>query len=443
MRVEDRRVAVWALSLCFVFGLFGQEFLMSPDFWRIIGSIGHFQSLEGSIICIPLSDGFDMPRSPLAAIGFVLGRGFFLLGSPCFPLFAWYLTLCAIYWAGVLCVARASSSNYALFLVSFSAIFVSCSFFLKSYYEEAIIIVLVPWVILSISSFDKFPFRVLFVFLVAMMAWSKTQAIIGILFIFLMILFIEVIIRKKVLGVSHFIIYTLAVAAVCLVALERSDKMGFSHINEYHRYFNGFGWVSNGVSSWPVSEHQARFSFFHANENDLLKDPHSIFPDLLRPMIGSHAWSEKVTGASSNQKQALEDFLASTSVQKLLLSNQTLFFDFFLESVSTGLKADYRLDNYINVGGEFSFIDNARRLSQVVLVPMLIIGSLLCLSTSPLHSAFSLFFIFLSFPLVVLADGFFEFERHLWTQFFFVPMILLPPFVARKEVSLAFPYKID
>jgi hypothetical protein len=298
--------------------------------------------------------------------------------------------------------------------------------FFSSFYEEAIVVPLVVWVLYGYARLQRAGKPGCFVISAAMLAFSKSQMILLVPLLLYLLLP-----ACKRMGASPR--YRMGAALVILLAAIAVNTVKFDSIvpNQYNRLFNGVGWASLGVSDWPAHEFNSRLSFFYDHRATLLPPPGTALPPLPPGLLGTSYWPtgreilEK--GAPYDDIGALLATLKPSYFWRVLLS-KAVFTDLFVTAMRLSVSSDYAL-RYLQgdtQGFRFSSLVAARdfllRHFGLVYLGCLVACLVILRGREKLIGVMCL----MAMPLaIVIGDGFYEFEKHFAAYFMCLPVIFL------------------
>lgn len=201
--------------------------------------------------------------------------------------------------------------------------------------------------------------------------------------------------------------------------------------NSYNRVFNGIGWTTQGVSSWPVNEFFARIQYFEAHKAQLERYSLSAEPIDGVVLMGTSFWpyGQDLFDQDKNPELAYQ---ARVAVSTLSYAHQMWSHGIgsLLASVyQVALHSDYSL-HYLKGTrqGFLAYRDSLLSKLGYVLAGLAITMLVLC--RTPVHLLL-LGTVVVAPLFVFVGDGYYEFEKHLIPYFMVLPSFLLP-FMGRK-----------
>lgn len=439
----------YSIILTILIVAFGSVLLMNNDigqmknngdYWRVTRAIG--LSIKAWTIpesCISSEFRFGMPESTMADLAIIIGFAHKIFAADCFISNSVFWSLSAIYWLGVLMIVMCVSRWRAfLTLIVFSIMYLTFSYYFKSFYEEAPILALSPLMLYSYLTLQlgkPYFFATVTCFIIL----SKAQMILLAPFV-IIFLFIH---RPASGGLHHTIASILVVVAVAVSFAGKSEILmqNISMQNSYNRLFNGLGWSLQGVQDWPASNSSTRHNFFNKNQDRLQKITETHEPLSGHRLLGTSFWP---TGSNLLKKAIGRQIFSQLSwrlyYQTIPKSLSTLT-SILINVYSVGLTSDYSM-SYIRSPYQSSNIkfslEPARlfihqNLGKIyILMTMTLVVLMLYKSLLPI---ITLGF-YLSVPIFVfVGDGFYEFEKHIIPYVMLLGFFILFPFVQKENES--------
>lgn len=379
-------------------------------------------------VCMPYTSiTAEPPTSTLALFGMVFSRLDQALGHACLHHERWYAALSLIYWIGVLVALQAGTGALAatrLFL--FALAFFLFSGFFYSFYQEAALIALSPWLVATVQA--RKPALVPFLGVLALSMYVKTQML-----LFAPVFFMWIILAHR--RAPSRIRTGLGTAVIALVGWQTLHTDAFNvEQNAFNRIFNGIGWSLLEAETWPEREFDARHTYFYDHEAALTtRAGHACAPAHL-DIMGTAFWptADDIVHGARATPTARED---ADFVQHLGFAD---FFGCLSGAISPVrylhtiyaiyLASDYAVPYAISYdrGGVVADLANAIRALLLRYLPY--VGAAAALLAVAFTRSRSLalaagYVLVLTPVLVVVADGYFEFEKHMNLSF----MMLLGP----------------
>ena len=397
-------------------------------------------------VCIPYNTAdIEAPTSTLAIFGNLFSQLDRALGHDCLHHERWYIALSLIYWLGVFFAVRLpAGARPATKLVLFSLVFFLFSGFFYSFYQEAMLFALTPWLFAILQA--RQPALLPFLLVLALAMYVKTQML---LFVPVLMLWI-IQAHDRAPSRLRTVLATAVVVAVGWLALH-ADTFNTEQ-NAFNRIFNGIGWSLLEAETWPEHEFDARHSYFYDHEAALTRQAgHACAPAHL-DIMGTAFWptADDLAHMVRDTPTARED---ADFVQHLGLGD-------FLACLQGGavsplrylhtiyaiyLGSDYAVPYAIPYDRSGAVAEAANALRAALLRHLPYLGGLaalvaIALSRSRAVALAAGYILIVTPVLVVMADGYFEFEKHMTMSF----VMLLGPVLAdarfyRRPPERAFP----
>ena len=395
------------------------------DYWRVTRGLIDFAPWSPIHTCLEYNFKSRLPGSTLGVFFIVSVWIAELFSAECFNLSVYFTALYFVFLSGCLFALYINRANLVpIFLCSIIAVLFS-SFFL-SFYEEIAVLIAVPWLIGGYSIFAKKGGMTCFVFSACCILFAKVQM--AILLPLLLYLVFDA--RKNKTTKPKVLLFGAAVL-IASSAAAFNAKAGNKTPNSYNRLYNGIGWSLLGVTSWDKATFSERHHFFYTDRPTLESGTRvtNLPPELL-PLLGTSFWPTGSDIFSNKQdfgvdKSQLEASLKPSFYLKLLFADG--IFPKFLTSVySLTFQSQYSVSYLLSEG------ERERRFSitktmilgwaGLAFFTLTILGLLRKEPIAYLAAVLSL-----SMPLVVvLGDGFYEFEKHMVPFFMALPIIFIP-----------------
>ncbi len=393
------------------------------DYYRVVGGMiaAPLGALESA--CHPILSLRSIPLSTMGALFYLsttVQAGF---GADCISERSTFALLALAYLAGLYAYVRNSDSQWVAAVTCALPVLVFHPF-LQSYFEEAALFALVPWLCLGIRQLTQDSRFGVFTVSAALFVFAKVQMIVFVP----LLLFLLAERQQRIGGQLRATLVAAAVIAVAALAAHLG-KHETHKPNAYNRYFNGIGWSLQGVSDWPASEFISRHAYWYANR-DRLKDTtadHEPLPSL--ELMGSSYWPTgvellKLHAPDQKLKAELLDRITMRNYLALLTSSSQLAWSVVREVSLVFAQSDYsttylrepdagspaRLARWI--ARHFGWIYLVLALPLLGLPgfwPRLLFGTL-----------------YLALPAVVaFGDGFYEYEKHMVPYFASAPLFFV------------------
>lgn len=428
---------VWALVL---FGLnlllltivcVEPAMLNNGDYFRVTKGFFSDKAWLGVPECSHLNTHLTVFRSSMGGVFLAAAYMASALGVLCFYHKVMTLVLALIFCLGVFCAFKQSRSN-APVLFGTTTIALLFSFFMSSYYEEAILLPLMPWLIFGWRRFSETGRFEVFLFVAVLVLFSKAQMIVFLPLLSYVYLCGWLDFKQgamhKAAGLS--MLLAAALAAILL-------KSNNAEANAYNRYFNGIGWATQNVADWPQRNFPTRSKYFYSNQASLQSRPLELFSGIGVNLMGTSYWPTANAMLMSDGREkfirsAADGLKASTYIGAL--SKPTVAFAYIKSVAEVTAQSDYSLE-YIraqqgaNIFSKFSEMRDASLSNG----GWLFVFSMLIITVLAHGCGMWVALTYLvGLPLVVVAgDGFYEFEKHFATYAMCIPIVsllfLIPP----------------
>lgn len=402
--------------------------LNNGDYHRITHQLVQIPAYQGlNQACLEIRpDTFFIPSS-LASLIFEINVAFInLAGQSCWSLQSYFLMLASIYCLGLYRCIATNLPFPSLIGLTVAPLFFSP--FLKSLYEEGIVLALLPWVLLGIYRLRTQGKVLEFTITGALLLLAKTQLVLLAPAMLYAIFFYGRNLKLptlKIICVSGFLI--LAVVG----SLYQKQKQEDSLANAYNRLFNGMGWSMQSVHSWPANHFSERLQYFSSNQDELQKNTKDteLVPNL--NLWGTSFWPtglELLTSGNDQQWENIEQKLNPKSLLKFFYVHPSALIQYLRNGALVFANSNYAFGALQEIspsliGARLTALNNYSLQSVIWLYALLLIycllsrsgfGRLLCLG------------ILIGAPFAALiGDGFFEFEKHLMPYFLTLPLLLL------------------
>jgi hypothetical protein len=396
------------------------------DYHRIthdLVSIPAYTSLTNA--CFPIdSKAFYLPLSTTSLffeISLIINIA---LGKDCWTLNDFFLILSTIYLLGFCIYAKQNKRDIKVVL---ALIITPCFFspFLKSLYEESVLLTLLPWIAISVHLAITQRRIIPLTIMSALLILTKIQLLILLPTLFLATHCFYKENNKKVLKIT---IYGSVMAiAIGLTIHGKQD----SAPNSYNRLFNGIGWSMQEVSLWPAKNFIDRLEYFSKHQSELqqLTQSTELVEDL--KLWGTSYWPTGLELFTSGNDSRWEKIQATLNLKKFLIffyRHPKVIWSYFRNTFGVFMQSDYSIDylqeaksNTISFGlsdiNQFC-MQNLSWLYCFLLLAFLFSKRNFGLMTGALTLLLAPFF-------VVIGDGFFEYEKHMMPFFIALPILLI------------------
>jgi hypothetical protein len=360
-----------------------------------------------------------------------------LLSQICWTLNAHFLLLSFIYILGAALYANSQSSKISILITLFIAP-IFFSIFLKSVYEEGVLLVLMPWLLSSINTYLKNGKVLGLMICFSLLLLTKYQLIL----LVPAILFFAIKYGPK--GRAGFLkINALIFVLVFSVGVSSYNKQSSStgQANSYNRLFNGLGWSIQGIGDWPANQYSERENYFINNRTSLQAQSNSTEFIENERLWGTSFWPkglELMTSGDDARWQSIEKLLTFKVMATYFWAHPQELGHYFFNSSRIFLESNYTLKylqiaNPSSASAEFSGFSNVFR--KVIMLFYLAALILFFLSRKNGGQLIGILTILCAPLAVILGDGFFEFEKHMMPYFIALPLLfILIPRVAPKII---------
>lgn len=274
-----------------------------------------------------------------------------------------------------------------------------------SVFEEAALVAILPlWAALALGATASARGAVLFAICSGALVYAKPAS-------FLLLLPVFVLIGLRVGGPPTLRRALLAsLIAVILLGLGR-NAVRFEDYNSFNRLHNGVAYAMAGVSDWQARHFEARLA-----ERAAHVDPATAralgLPEEVVERWGQSYWPY-LGLLSRTERRRLAEPGKLGAVLGLIVSEPTIAVAMVREGTLTAMRADYGLD-YLTQGGDEGGGNAGWRFGGLgYLLPLLAAGLAVALLCRRWITAAFLLPPLLAPSMIVLADGFYEFEKHM------------------------------
>jgi len=425
------------LALYFVLiYLYQAPLLNNGDYHRTVHELVQIPAYIGlDHACLPINpDRFFIPHS-LASLVFefnVIIASVF--DSTCWNLQGYFLLLSAIYLYGLY---RCFVNQLPLLsLLGLIAALLFFSPFLKSLYEEGLILALLPWVVLGIDQLRTKGKMLRFIISCALLILVKAQLVLLAPVVLYTIIFYGI--RLKASSAKIFCATAMLVLAV-VGSLYQKHMQADGIANAYNRLFNGIGWSMQEVHAWPANRFGERLKYFSNHQFQLQEKTNAVelFPNLT--LWGTSYWPtglELLTSGNDLRWQQIEEKLKPTFFLKFIYKHPDVLAQYFQNGVLIFITSNYAFGALQEIqpsmiGAQLAAINHYGLQTIIWIYALLLIYFLI---TRTGFGRILVMTIFLGVPFaVILGDGFFEFEKHLMPYFLTLPLLLL--FIPSKSTQ--------
>lgn len=402
--------------------------LNNGDYHRITHQLVQIPAYQGlNQVCLEIRpDAFFIPSS-LASLVFEINIAFVnLIGQSCWSLQSYFLMLALIYCIGLYrCIINGLPLPSLIGLVVAPLFF---SPFFKSLYEEGIVLALLPWVLLGIYRLRTQGKVLEFTITSALLLLAKTQLVLLAPAMLYAIFFCGRTLKIPTLKII-FVSGVLLLAVVGSLYQKQKQEDGLA--NAYNRLFNGIGWSMQAVHTWPANHFSERLQYFSSQQDELQKITKDIelVPNL--NLWGTSFWPtglELLTSKDDQRWQNIEQQLKLKSFFKFFYTHPSALMQYLQNGVLVFANSSYAFAALQEIspsliGSGLTVLNNYSLQSIIWLYALLLMYCLL------LRSGFGRLLglgTLIGAPFAVLiGDGFFEFEKHMFPFFLTLPLLVI------------------
>lgn len=393
------------------------------DYYRVLQGGIHIPAWsDQDLTCYPIGEALAMPTSTMGMFFQLSLLVHKALGINHFCQNSMFAVLLIVYLAGMFFYLR--EVNYAIAkAISLLLPLFLFSFFLHSYYEEAIIIPLLPWVMLGVHQLLQYKKLLLFTITASLFVFAKSQMAIFLPF-YLFLLYKNYPRRKW--GIWSGI---LSAVFIIILGINANITKQNNHLpNAFNRFFNGIGWTLQNVPEWPARDFNTRREYFYAHQPQLQHNS-DIQTQILEPnLFGSSYWPTGSDIFDSNQdalKQKINEEISLRNYFRFISDHPSFLFKFVQSIYRVLATSDYTM-SYLRHADAAANDQLFRLMNEVILNAVGIAYFVLLLFLVVMCNARSrLVFValYLGLPVtVVVGDGYYEFEKHMLTYFMTLPL---------------------
>jgi hypothetical protein len=400
--------------------------LNNGDYHRITNgliSIPAYTSLSNA--CFPINEKlFYTPLSTTSLffeISLVINL---VLGKDCWSLNNFFLMLSVIYLLGVFIYAKQDKTNK---IVLIGLILAPCFFspFLKSLYEESVLLTLLPWLVVSVHLALTQSKLILFGIMSILLILTKIQLLLLLPGLFFLAHYLYKQYERQVIVLIIYLSIMIIVVGMAIYGKQDTAP------NAYNRLFNGVGWSMQEVDQWPANQFISRLEFFSRHQNELQQSTNST--ELVKDinLWGTSYWPTGLELFTSGNDPRWEKITEAISLKKFLAffyHHPKVTWTYLRNITGIFIQSDYSISylqdvkpNSISIG-----------LSAVNRFCMQHLSWLYCFLLATYLYTKRNWGLVLGTPIlllapffVVLGDGFFEFEKHMMPFFISLPLLLI------------------
>jgi hypothetical protein len=405
--------------------LYEPSMLNNGDYFRVTKGFFSDKPWIAAPECSDLNVHITMFRSTMGAVFLVVAYVAKIMGANCLYNKSIAIALIVVFCFGVILAFRQSQKN-AFVLTLLTGLALTFNFTFASYYEEAAVLPLLPWLVFAWRRHIDTGKSLLFISLAALLLFCKAQLLALVpLIIFLLL---QKGFRHR-LGVGNTILaVSFLVSVSCVANILKSTNV---EANGYNRYFNGIGWSLQHVADWPADSFSKRSEYFYNNQLILQAGANIVSSGPEQILMGTSYWP------TGNKIIKGDGMAAFNNAVGLGLKFGTYFRAFskpgvaaayFGSVVKVTLRSNYSLE-YIRGEWKFGAPVFLREIHSVLLAHagwLYSIGMVLvAIFTHGIARVLALSYL-VGLPLaVVFGDGFYEFEKHFVTYFMSAPLLYL------------------
>lgn len=406
----------------------------NSDYVRVLGSVIQInQGADNSACKVPQSLSFNGSSTMAVLFSSVAALVVKVFGFDCLTESSTFVALVLIYLLGLgIYLKRFGFTIEAALMILPYLVFPQI---LKSYYEEAIILPLIPWMAVSLSSLFVSRKSGLFAISCVLFFYTKAQMI-AVLPLALIALYLAN--RNGKLAWKNLAIALVITSSALLMNLSKS---GFWTVNSYNRYFNGVGWSVQEVGEWPALNYSDRKEYFKQNQIALQKLTSGLEPIDGFSLMGTTVWPDGmrfflkagiVTKPEYIQRFGLTAFL------KTLVSSPDILLKMVLQSMKVTFLSDYNLNDLSSgLGSSETYHYLKRHIAEwygIIFFAHLLL--FMNLTRKPSRWELLVAAFYLALPLlIVFGDGYAEFEKHMVPFMMSSPLYVLLLRLARTNLE--------
>lgn len=392
------------------------------DFHRVTRNLVDIPAFQLRSKFVDISPSLPVVTSTMGGFFQALSWAAVLFGQTSVDVKAYAYALVGALVLGICLSIQADTRNLFVSILT-AAVAATFSFVFSSFYEEAIVLVVLAVLPYGVSQLAKGRTPLPFSIASAALIFAKAQMLIVAPFLFLILVkhLLAKCYPRRLQALSMTIILLSCLASVSVKAI--SDA---STANAYNRLYNGVGWSVLNVKDWPAEEFGARHRYFYQNisgeADNIVKEPYR-FPDAT--LIGTSFQPTGNAILASEVPFQVSALTRDLSFKKFLtiLKNDDVLASYLVNVATVTIQSDYRLC-YLRL----EKVSHSMCKDQItfsfgfVYFGSLCIMIVLCVFYRNIIPVLFL----LSLPLAcVLGDGFYEYEKHMVAYFMLLPLSLV------------------
>lgn len=340
----------------------------------------------------------------------------------------WFIGFCAL-----VRHSNCGKNKLALvFIVILTAIFAN---YFRSFYEEAIVLITLPWFLLGLWRWQSDGKPALLLVAAACLISAKVQMIGALPLILAIIWRTWLSIRRQANPPAAPLIptvLTLGLIGVSALSLARWEYTRKGEVNHYNRFYAGVGLALQGVADWPARTFRERNLYEREHRAQLQQGTMAFEPNPAQPLLGTRF---SPTGFSLFQtykaRGALADFYAIVSPGALgnfipwVLARPQIWPTIGRSIALITVTADYRVQ-YLNNALYLPGLSELQNIARSWLGAYGLVA--LALAAWAGRSLLLPGVFLLTLPLAVWGgDGFNEFEKHFAPYWMLLPLLFYFP----------------
>ncbi len=377
------------------------------------------------------------PGSSMGAIGWCFLAISDILGATTIRVWIVGGLMTALYLAGSVLVSLTNGSRRVVVLLLSLMTIIMYGLYFRSVYEEAIVVALTPLLAAGIMRLHQKGTLTLLLVAGITILLAKAQMVFMLPIIIICVWSGLVQFKPSFWKVKGALATALLVATCTGYAGYLSHTAEMSSVNSYNRLYNGIGWALQKSAEWPEKTFADRLAYFQSNRERLQNATVEFEPRNEFKLLGTSYWPDGSELSGSSWQPEATSELRSLVVEvfdegsfgnyfKYLNDHPSAVASLILNTYRMTATSDYSLSYLRNPSTANSWssvaFSNFARFS--FLVSFLALGGLTMLSRDRLSMLVLLYFTLGAPILVVLGDGYYEFEKHM------VPYLMTVPAVA-------------
>lgn len=411
------KIFIFSIYLIIIIFNFDRNLLLNNgDYLRITRTLNIdipiFKPSYSNLFNFQKNVNSNFPKSTLEALAFCVKFFCDILQLKIVNLLYIRIVLYIIFIVGIVfLIFKSQNKIYSIILIPITYVFIDL---LNSLYQEASVLAFLPLLLYFLKNKISLPF----IFFSFCVLFSKAQLIVLYPLVFLVILISNNQYKIK----SYYYI----IVSFCLMISFFTQPKENQWPNQYNRYYNGIGWSIQNVENWPRTTFLDRRMYFNDNRFKLQLLSNRFYQKHNSFLAGTDYWSVGNKYALSKLINERNLFTESSTFNffKILTKNPWLIIKILSSSFKTALKSNYNLkfliiDNNVRNEKMYNFLTS---YFFILFVLLMVLVNFFC---KYWFTYFYTFIILFLFPfLVVLGDGYVDFEKHLITYLLLLPFYL-------------------